>query len=321
MTIFRVKHSRENPYVMVNRMSVQDTSISLEAKGLWIFLLSRPDNWTIYVKELVKTFELSKGKINKIINELGRAGYLARKQTRSLSASGKPQKFSSYEYWIFETPQSQEEIQKMFTELDFTAPCFTGPQNRPLLNRELNKPSPKGDLEKKQIPPQPPLNREEAPARAALDVCDAFGKFVKLEPKDYQNLCEQHGTELVKEIIEEINDYLSSTGKKPYKDYAATIRNWARRRKSQRQATSTPRSSRSSIVGQINGQSFEEVAHINKYVLSQAVQVCKTHNLPHPVELRGNILYHTGSGDSISLTLQTETFKEILAKWLDLKIN
>lgn len=59
-----------------------------------------------------------------------------------------------------------------------------------------------------------------------------FGKFVKLTKEESEALSIHcGGTEILNGLIEEINDYLASTGKKPYKDYAATIRNWMRRRK------------------------------------------------------------------------------------------
>ena len=40
-------------------------------------------------------------------------------------------------------------------------------------------------------------------------------------------------------MIEEMNDYISSTGKNPYKDWAATLRNWLRRRKAEKPNTSS----------------------------------------------------------------------------------
>lgn len=74
---------------------------------------------------------------------------------------------------------------------------------------------------KEEHPPNPP---EGGSAR------EACGAFVKLTRKEKEALEEVYGTSRVEGIIEEINDYLASTGKKPYKDYAAAIRQWARRR-------------------------------------------------------------------------------------------
>ena len=58
----------------------------------------------------------------------------------------------------------------------------------------------------------------------------SFGNHVKLKKEELESLYQTHGKQKVDSVIDQINDYISSTGKKCYKDYAATIRNWIRRR-------------------------------------------------------------------------------------------
>lgn len=72
----------------------------------------------------------------------------------------------------------------------------------------------------KETPPTPQRGEREF-----------YGKFVQLTKEEFAELETQHGTDVILSLIMEINDYLASTGKKTYKDYAATIRNWLRRRK------------------------------------------------------------------------------------------
>ena len=55
MSILRVKHDKKNPYVMINREALWDKDLSLQAIGLWARLLSRPDDWKIYVSELAQS--------------------------------------------------------------------------------------------------------------------------------------------------------------------------------------------------------------------------------------------------------------------------
>lgn len=57
----------------------------------------------------------------------------------------------------------------------------------------------------------------------------SFGEHVKLTKESYDLLCKEYGTFTVDNIIVEMNDYISSKGKPPYKDYAATIRTWIRK--------------------------------------------------------------------------------------------
>jgi len=58
-----------------------------------------------------------------------------------------------------------------------------------------------------------------------------FGDFVKISKEDLEKLHVQFGKDLISNLIEEMNDYLSYSGKKPYKDYTAALRTWAKRRK------------------------------------------------------------------------------------------
>lgn len=67
-----------------------------------------------------------------------------------------------------------------------------------------------------------------------------IGKNVLLTKEQYQHLEESIGETQLKELIEELSDYMLSTGK-TYKDFAATLRNWHRRRQKM-QAPKTDRS-------------------------------------------------------------------------------
>ena len=53
--------------------------------------------------------------------------------------------------------------------------------------------------------------------------------FVYIEEQDLRAFYRDYGKTVINEYIQKINDYLSSTGKKPYKDYPATLRNWLRK--------------------------------------------------------------------------------------------
>ena len=67
---------------------------------------------------------------------------------------------------------------------------------------------------KKDLSPPPPLS---------------FGKHVKISTEEHTSLVQTFTEPIVCKAFEEINDYLSSSGKKPYKDFAAATRNWIRR--------------------------------------------------------------------------------------------
>lgn len=97
---------------------------------------------------------------------------------------------------------------------------------------------PKEEPKNNNTPLPPKGEAAEAASVREKENLQSFGKFVKLGDKEHSSLKEAFGEAMVKQIIEEMNDYLSASGKKPYKDYAAAIRQWIRKRKSQPQAQS-----------------------------------------------------------------------------------
>ena len=50
--IIRFKKDTDNPYVMIRKEMLLDKALSLKAKGLLAFLLSKPDDWQIYLDKL-----------------------------------------------------------------------------------------------------------------------------------------------------------------------------------------------------------------------------------------------------------------------------
>ncbi len=97
---------------------------------------------------------------------------------------------------------------------------------------------------KEETPPTPSKGESELLS---------FGRFVKMAKEEYEKLSLEHGSDVINDICEQINDHLASTGRKPYKDYPATIRNWLRRRQNDPKIASKPKD------GQI--QRDEQLAH------------------------------------------------------------
>jgi len=61
------------------------------------------------------------------------------------------------------------------------------------------------------------------------------GTHVKLNDEEYSELQKLYTEAVLKDVIEELNDYVSSVGKK-YKCYFSTIKNWMRRRNERKAA-------------------------------------------------------------------------------------
>ena len=63
-------------YKAINRTAAQDTSLSLKAKGLMFYLLSKPDTWTIRKRNLVSSCSNGREAVEGAIAELREKGYL-----------------------------------------------------------------------------------------------------------------------------------------------------------------------------------------------------------------------------------------------------
>ena len=102
--IYRSTKDKEHPYVMVLRETLYDKNLSLKAKGLLCFILSKPTDWQIYVIALAKELKESKNTIASTLKELIDTGYCVRKY--HVRTEGK---FNGFDYIIFESLNERKE--------------------------------------------------------------------------------------------------------------------------------------------------------------------------------------------------------------------
>jgi hypothetical protein len=97
--IIRRKHKRN--FTVVPNAIHDDDRLSLEARGLLGFLLSRPPNWEIRHDAVRRKFGISPAKLARILNELIAAGYLARDPDQPRDEH---MRFASYAYEVRDEP-------------------------------------------------------------------------------------------------------------------------------------------------------------------------------------------------------------------------
>lgn len=222
-TIERGEHDERHPYVVINKRILDDEDLSADCVGVLSYMLSRPDDWKVYVSQVAKRFQMSKGKVYSILKELSKVGYVIRTQAHVKG------RYSEIRYQFFENklkipvpfPDKSTTIQENLQLRVFQHAVKQRAVKRDsLLSNDISSSE---EIE---------LNTEKntQPLAGFQGVRDSFGKFVKLTKEEKTALEETYTPQNIESLIEEINDFLASTGKKPYKDYAATIRNWARRR-------------------------------------------------------------------------------------------
>lgn len=88
-----------NFYILDNRIA-EDAGLSWEARGLLIFLLCKPTNWTISVQHLVNSGNAGRDKVMRILKELKDAGYVEQSRVRNEQGH-----LGDTEYVIHESPK------------------------------------------------------------------------------------------------------------------------------------------------------------------------------------------------------------------------
>ena len=97
MSIIRTK-SPHRFTIVSNELLAESNPMSWEATGLLIYLLSKPDNWQVSIAALTNIGKCGKNKIESILKELKRLGYVVGKRR----SSGK------YNYYVYDTPQTPQ---------------------------------------------------------------------------------------------------------------------------------------------------------------------------------------------------------------------
>jgi len=73
---------RTNPYVMIDKTSLEDARLSFRAKGILAYLLSRPDNWSPNRDQLAAISKEGRDAVAAALRELTKFGYFERRRER-----------------------------------------------------------------------------------------------------------------------------------------------------------------------------------------------------------------------------------------------
>ncbi len=95
--IIRTKKNKD--YTVIANFALNDNNLSLKAKGLWAYIMTKPDKWNINGRGLAEQLKESRPTINTILKELEEHGYLQRGVVRENNG-----KFSQSENILYEQP-------------------------------------------------------------------------------------------------------------------------------------------------------------------------------------------------------------------------
>jgi hypothetical protein len=195
------------------------------------------------------------------MKELQELGYLHLEARR-----GDNGKMQGYHWYWFHEPISEEEFKKSFRNGDFPAlgkpgtrkprhsgnPCAirrTSSKNTNIKEEKEKRRKEKeaGEASPPRTPPSPSsdvssCSEKKKPVKQEKRSYGEDGA-VKLSDEEYEKLAEAHGTKVVASIIEQLNDYIMSTGKR-YKSHYHVLRTWLRK-ETTRSSSGYPKKSRS----------------------------------------------------------------------------
>jgi hypothetical protein len=99
VSTFRVKKDRNNPYTMVHNGFIRDPNLSWKAKGIMLYLLSRPDDWVFHEQEVIRHACDGRDSFRAGVRELQKHLYIRKHQVKEEG------KFARTEYEVFERPE------------------------------------------------------------------------------------------------------------------------------------------------------------------------------------------------------------------------
>lgn len=106
MSIIRVSHDKERPYVILNKVCLEDSRITWAAKGIWSYLMSRPDDWRVSVAHLRNQFGMNgirgqqRDSLLSYLGELIHFGYAERIEIRERG------RVIEYNFIVYEHPSA-----------------------------------------------------------------------------------------------------------------------------------------------------------------------------------------------------------------------
>jgi len=113
ISVYRLPKDSDNRFAMVDRRFLSDDHLSWEAKGLLVYLLSMPNDWSFHPKEIRTHGPAGRDKFSRMLRELECAGYIRRSKWRD--ASGKWR----WAWEVFESPELSESAYfEEFTETE-----------------------------------------------------------------------------------------------------------------------------------------------------------------------------------------------------------
>ena len=95
----KLRKKFKNNFTQVPNFIIKDERLSYRAKGIYLHLISKPDDWTYYMQEIIKSAKDGRDSTRNGIKELEKYGYLIRVKSKNQYGQ-----FSGWNYYIYDEP-------------------------------------------------------------------------------------------------------------------------------------------------------------------------------------------------------------------------
>lgn len=157
-------------FTIASNAVINDKNLSYKAKGIYLYLCSRPDGWKFYLSEIAKQSSDGESSVRSGIKELEDFGYLDRHRFND-PQTGK----INYNYEIYETPSGKKQALKAI-EKSCDQPCAEKPhavkpmtvKSKPNNTIQYNN-TDNNNTDNNNIPPKSPKGEESADKEKLLE--------------------------------------------------------------------------------------------------------------------------------------------------------
>ena len=125
---------QETDYTIVSNHILRDNTLSWRARGLFVYILSKPETWKVYSKDLVNQATEGRDAMRKAMAELIKAGYIEKHQ---INQNGT---FGNVVYKVYQIPLTEKPLtEKPLTENQSTYKVKNKSNTELINKKEINK--------------------------------------------------------------------------------------------------------------------------------------------------------------------------------------
>ena len=193
-----IKRKRNRHFAVIPNAMLDDERLSVEAKGLHAYLLSRPADWEVRHDQLQRHLNIGRRRFDKMVAELIKAGYMERDEEQGRDPRNR---FTTYNYVVRDEPEpksaDEHRADQSLGDSSSAPPNFAGvhsaQRSAPL--RKMYTGTKKEETKTDSIkPPDPPQANAAsgAAARQPRRKRDKTERFVDVGLAAIQTFVDQH---------------------------------------------------------------------------------------------------------------------------------